>query len=84
MYSDDDKCNMRKYKIGDKVIIEERRGYGRGIINDLRKHNHVFTIVGFFSDKYYDMAENKGCWQDLHITGLASDDIDSRFEILDL
>lgn len=76
---------MRKYKIGDKVIIEERDGYGYGIIKDLREHNHVFTIIGFFCDKYYDMKENNGAWQDCHIIKLMdSDNIDSRFEILDL
>lgn len=75
---------MRKYKIGDKVIMEERSHYEYSTIQNMRKHNHVFTIIGFCCDKYYDMKESPGAWQDCHIIKQYDDEIDSRFEILDL
>jgi len=34
---------MRKYKIGDKVIMEERDHYDNSTIQNMRKHNHIFT-----------------------------------------
>ena len=75
---------MRKYKPGDKVIMIEKSHYENSTIQNMRKHNHVFTIKSFFSDKYYDMIESPGAWQDIHIKELYDNEIDSRFEILDL
>jgi len=81
---------MRKYKVGQKVKMiketdkEYRFSYSSKTIENLRKHNYIFTIKGLFSDKYYDMAEDNGAWQDIHIKGLFHENIDSRFEILDL
>ena len=75
---------MRKYKIGDQVIMEEKEHYSSNLKRTLKEHNYVFTIIGFFSDRYYDMKENNGAWQDCHITGIYDEKIDSRFEILDL
>lgn len=75
---------MRKYQVGDRVVIEYRDSYGIDIKNDLKKHNNVFTITGFYSIIYYNMKENKGVWQDCHIVGIADNDINSRWEILDL
>jgi len=77
-------CKMRKYKVGDKVIMDEKEHYSSKLKQTLRDNNHVFTIIGYFQGIYYDMEESKGAWQDCHITGLYKEEVDSRFDILDL
>lgn len=75
---------MRKYKIGDTVKMKHQVSYGVELRTALEKHNYVFTIIGFFSDRYYDMREHNGAFQDCHIIEIADNNVDSRFEILDL
>ena len=81
---------MRKYKVGQKVRMiapnepEYKFCYDPKLRKKLKEHDYVFTIIGLFMDKYYDMKEDPGAFQDIHIKEVYDDIITSRFEILDI